>query len=231
MTTTPSTLKRDTEHHYKGDRGKFYHQTKRAIPEEAFFWVSRLRAKKFQQYINGGDTVLEYGVGYGWNLSRIICHRRIGFDISEFLKETVISQEIDFITDLKGLSEGIADVIICHHVLEHVCNPADSLEEMYRLLRPGGRLLIFVPYYLSSSFSSSDRDHHLYSWDVQTLGNLITECRFIFESGKIGYFGYDRFSAQLAARFQLGEWGYRIVRDLLHFAKPRKEVRIIAIKP
>lgn len=231
LTSTSSTPKRDTEDYYKGDRGRLYHQTKREVPKEAFFWVSRLRAKKIQGYITEEDTALEYGVGYGWNLASITCRRRIGFDVSDFLEKAVTSQKIEFFADSKKLPEGVADIIICHHVLEHIYKPTDALKEMHRLLRPNGKLLIFVPYCLSNRFNVSDKDHHIYSWDVQTLGNLIVECGFIFKSGRTGKFGYDRFSAQLATRLRIGEYGYQMVRNLLHFVRPRKEVRIVATKP
>jgi SAM-dependent methyltransferase len=37
------------------------------------------------------------------------------------------------------------DLILSHEVLEHVVNDKISVQEMLRALRPGGRLLIFVP--------------------------------------------------------------------------------------
>jgi len=42
------------------------------------------------------------------------------------------------------LPEGSYDVVICSHVLEHV-NDKAAIAELYRILRPGGRLLILVP--------------------------------------------------------------------------------------
>ena len=38
------------------------------------------------------------------------------------------------------------DAIVLTEVLEHVREPADLLEELHRLLRPGGRLLVTVPF-------------------------------------------------------------------------------------
>ena len=48
---------------------------------------------------------------------------------------------------LRGLSAGEAEMICLHHVLEHFgCGEADGLlAECYRVLRPGGSLLVFVP--------------------------------------------------------------------------------------
>lgn len=39
------------------------------------------------------------------------------------------------------------DVIWCSEVLEHLFDPRFALREMYRVLNPGGRLLVTVPYH------------------------------------------------------------------------------------
>jgi SAM-dependent methyltransferase len=39
------------------------------------------------------------------------------------------------------------EVVWCSEVLEHLFDPVFALREMYRVLRPGGRLLITVPYH------------------------------------------------------------------------------------
>lgn len=37
------------------------------------------------------------------------------------------------------------DLILSHEVLEHVANDREAVEEMVRVLRPGGRMVVFVP--------------------------------------------------------------------------------------
>jgi SAM-dependent methyltransferase len=39
-----------------------------------------------------------------------------------------------------------ADLVLCTEVLEHVLDPSSFLREAYRCLRPGGRLLLTVPF-------------------------------------------------------------------------------------
>ena len=40
----------------------------------------------------------------------------------------------------------MADIVICQAVLEHVTHPQDVIDEMYRILKSGGRLYIYVPF-------------------------------------------------------------------------------------
>ena len=40
------------------------------------------------------------------------------------------------------LQDSSVDVILCYDVFEHVAHPADMLHECYRILRPGGQLVI-----------------------------------------------------------------------------------------
>ena len=41
--------------------------------------------------------------------------------------------------------DGSFDLILSHEVLEHVADDRQAVDEMSRLLRPGGRLVLFVP--------------------------------------------------------------------------------------
>lgn len=57
--------------------------------------------------------------------------------------------DIDIVADIQNMPQVESekfDTIICTQVLEHVPNPFDAISELYRILRPGGRLLITVPF-------------------------------------------------------------------------------------
>lgn len=217
------------ERHYTGERGKEYHAAKHLLPSPAVQWVARLRAEKIQPFVAAGDTVFEYGAGSGWNLLALRCARRIAFDISESIGTPNAS--IEWIRDLSAVAALSADLIVCHHTLEHLMNPAEALATMSRLLRPGGKLLLFVPFEKERryrKFVSSEPNHHLFSWNVQTLGNLVSECGYEVASANLRQFGYDRFAANLAYKLHVGESGFRALRFIAHTIKPASEVRIIA---
>src|SRR5580704_9305575 len=166
------------ERHYRGGAGRHYHQVKRGIPDCATAWIANLRARKFSPYVGADDVVFEYGVGSGWNLAALICSRKIGYDVADGVDESVRALGIEFVRETKGLADAMADVVICHHTLEHVLNPVAALKEMWRLLKPERRLCLYVPLENESRYHDFRRDepnHHLYSWNVQTLGNLVEE--------------------------------------------------------
>lgn len=220
--------------HYRGEAGRVYHEGKRGIPPEAFPWVARLRAEKFAPHVRAADTVVEFGVGAGWNLAELKCARRIGFDVSDLLEAGLRERGIEFVGDATALGDASADVVICHHMLEHALNPTASLHEIHRVLKPGGRLLLHVPFEEEPRYRShnpAEPNHHLFSWNPQTLGNLVTECGFKLEAAGIGPFGYDRAAAVWAMRLRGGELGFRLLRSLAHLLLPASEVRVVALKP
>ena len=219
--------------HYQGEAGRAYHEGKRALPPAAFPWVARLRAEKFAPHIRPTDTVVEFGVGAGWNLAELKCARRLGFDVSDFLEAGVRELGIEFVRTAAALANASADVVICHHMLEHALHPAASLAEIRRVLKPGGKLLLHVPFEQERRYRHHDPaepNHHLYSWNAQTLGNLVTECGFKLESARIGQFGYDRAAAAVAVKLHLDESAFRLLRSLAHLLLPAAEVHVVATR-
>jgi SAM-dependent methyltransferase len=219
------------ERHYRGEQGRNYHEKKRAVPESAVPWVARLRAEKIQPFVQAGDTVFEYGAGFGWNLLELWCARKLAYDISDVVKDSTSS--IEWMKEIESVPSGSADVVICHHTLEHVVNPPQVLETLGRILKEAGTLLLYVPFEKERRyryFNPAEPNHHLYSWNVQTLGNLVTECGWKVQSAKIGLFGYDRLAAKLALKLRFSENGFRAIRAIGHLVRPAAEVRIVAAK-
>lgn len=219
------------DRHYTGEAGEEYHRKKHVLAPSGVQWVAALRAKKIQPRVRPTDTVFEYGAGSGWNLLSLRCARRIGYDISEHAGSE--DATIEWTRSLSVVPSESVHVVICHHALEHVLDPATALGEMHSLLKPGGLLLLFVPFEKERryrQFDPSEPNHHLFSWNVQTLGNLVTECQFAVKFAAVGEFGYDRFAASIAAKWKLSQSGFRLIRRLAHLVKPASEVRIVAAR-
>jgi len=122
------------------------------------------------------------------------------------------------------------DVGICHHTLEHLLDPAAALRQFARILKPGGRLILHVPWERErrhAQFNPDEPNHHLYNWNAQNLGNLVTVLGYKIEHVTVKTYGYDRVAANLADRLYLGEPGYRLLRKMLQTVRPLREVELI----
>jgi len=82
------------------------------------------------------------------------------------------TSRIDLVCDITNITapDQSFDVILCSEVLEHVPDPTAALDEFSRLLKPGGKLILtvpfasivhFAPYHYCSGFSRYWYEHHL----------------------------------------------------------------------
>lgn len=218
---------------YQGNAGKQYHEIKRGVPEQALPWVQSSRARKFSPYVKPSDIVFEYGVGAGWNLAQLPCARKIGFDIAGHLAKRVQALGIEFVSDLANIPDKTADVVLCHQTLEHLSEPFEALKQLLRITRPGGRLILHVPWereHRYSQYNPQEPNHHLYNWNAQNIGNLVTLAGFQIKTIRVLKYGYDRFAAVLALKTKLGAPGYRLLRSILIHLRPLYEIELIAEK-
>lgn len=216
---------------YRGASGHAYHEGKRALAPQAEAWVLNLRASKFQRWVRPSDVVFELGVGSGWNLAHLNCARKLGCDAAEFLADRLRQLGIEFCRHTADVPTAHADVVLCHQTLEHLLEPAAALRELARIAKPGGRILVHVPWEVErryARFDPSEPNHHLYHWNAQNLGNLATVLGWTIERLCVRRYGYDRFAANLAARCRLGEGGFRALRAVLVAVRPLREVELIA---
>jgi SAM-dependent methyltransferase len=218
---------------YRGERGERFQDTC-VVPTRMYPIVARVRAGKFQPYIdNKHDDVLEYGVGQGYNLAELKCRTKAGFDVADFLADALAAHGISFHDELTASLDESFDVVICHHVLEHLTNPWESLEQMRRLIRTGGRLLLFVPYEVEGSYRRFDPHNpngHLFSWTPQTIGKLCTSTGFTIEEIQLQKFGYDRFSAVLTNTLHGGIELYLLLRTMMLLLQPHYEIKVVLRK-
>ncbi len=221
------------EEAYLGEAGRAYHEGKRGLAAEALPWVTRARAEKFTPFISGEQIVFEYGAGAGWNLADLNCKARFAYDVSDFLAPKVEQYGVKFVRDAESQPNASCDLVLCHHALEHVMEPTEALGQMHRILKPDGKLLLYVPYEIERRhmvYNPHEPNRHLYSWTPQTLAALAQTIGFKVESAEIGRYGYDRAAAAWALKMKMGETGFRLVRKLGQIFKPCWEVRVFARK-
>ena len=128
-------------------------------------------------YVERNDpTVVDIGCGSGKLLSKISSAHKYGVDISAtYLSEaltsgaTLIKSEVE---DLPYL-DGFFDCVICTDVLEHVMRLDDAVDELDRILKSGGILIIRVPYRENlSTYLTEDYEYkyaHVRNFDQHSL--------------------------------------------------------------
>jgi len=216
---------------YRGQAGAMYHEAKHGGGPFFDKIVAKSRAQKFQPFVNETDSVLEYGVGTGYNLMELRCREKVGYDVAECCRTKVESKGIYFTSDIQEVLKwrGRFDIVICHHVLEHVPNPTMELLRIRQLLKPTGRLLLCVPFEKGRRvrrFTPYDQEMHLFSWNTRSICNLLLSVSYEIYEAKIRPFGYERALAPLA---KLGFWSYNAGLWLARLLRPvPDEIYVVA---
>lgn len=151
---------------------------------------------------NRPRCVIDIGCGYNAGiLSKLsgYVERRIGVDIKlnkqlkgiELVEKTIGD-------DLSFLQSSTADLIILNSVLEHLANPSKILEEMNRVLRPGGTAFINVPSWIGKYFlelsafrfhlsPKDEMDDHKMYYNKRDIWPLLVKAGFLPSQIKMRY--------------------------------------------
>ncbi len=93
-----------------------------------------------------GDVVVDLGCGeqpYRWMLGGF--RRYVGFD-SPSRPDSAAHADVFGDATALPFRDATADAVLCTEVMEHVAKPATMIAEIVRILRPGGTLVLSVPF-------------------------------------------------------------------------------------
>jgi 2-polyprenyl-3-methyl-5-hydroxy-6-metoxy-1,4-benzoquinol methylase len=149
-----------------GDRGRLTRWLGRLLArfgpvrEHACSGVFWLEARR-------GGRLLDVGCGSGQFLGRM-CD--LGWEVAGVEPDPVaarVAARRFHVTagtlEQARLPEGHFDVVTMSHVVEHLPDPVTTLRECRRILRPGGRLLLYTPN--AASMGSRTFGRHWVAWD------------------------------------------------------------------
>ncbi|ART57247.1 hypothetical protein CBP36_19620 (plasmid) [Acidovorax carolinensis] len=123
--------------------------------------------------INQGATVVDCGC-YGWRLAdrcEQVGAMLIGVDQSEPPGRPRNVTFAPISAGVIALPDGVADVVVASHVLEHVIAPVEFMWELTRITSPGGLIWLEAPSELSAKpIASTEADDHSFEsfWDDPT---------------------------------------------------------------
>ncbi len=105
--------------------------------------------------------ILDIGAGVGDFLSFVKQNgwQTIGVEPSQKAKEIAVKKGVDFANETSDLENHSFDVITMWHVLEHVPDLDKQAQELKRLLKPHGTLIVAVP-----NFKSFDANYYKEFW-------------------------------------------------------------------
>lgn len=172
--------------HYYGAEGVKF----RGLIEWAIRLVGARRLRFITARLPPGAAVLDVGCGRGVLLHELANrgYRVYGTERSwEAVRGADPRAEIRCGPTLRhaAFSDGMFDLVLVWHVLEHLPDPRETLQEIHRIIKPGGSTIIAVPNFSSwqARWSGADWFHldpprHLFHFSTTALERLLTETGF-----------------------------------------------------
>jgi len=131
----------------------------------------------------GVDRVVEIGCGNGRLLERLGPRRVIGVDLcADGLSRTRVALPGACLICCPGdqipMDDGSANVVIAQHLLEHLIDHRAALAEWFRLLAPGGLLLLLTPNRDFADPRIFDDPTHVHLFDRRDLERAVGSSGF-----------------------------------------------------
>lgn len=167
---------------YRGSRGAHYfaYQARTASRE-----ATALDEFKYGPYVRPTDVVVDFGCGEGHMLNRVRAAERVGIEVNEHARRAAERNGVRAVASTGALPDHFADVVLSNHALEHSLTPFEDLVALRQLLKPDGRLVLWLPLddwrARRERHPGPDQNHHLYGWTPLLLRNLLQEAGFQVE--------------------------------------------------
>jgi len=162
---------------------------------------------------DGGARILDVGCGTGANLELLARYGDAeGVDISvdalEFCRERGLQQQVRLgAAETLPYEDGSFDLVTALDVVEHLDDDVGGLKEMRRVLKPGGRALLFVPAFMFLWGVQDDVSHHRRRYTLKNLREAVREAGFEVE--RATYANISFFAPILAGRTLMRATGIR----------------------
>jgi ubiquinone/menaquinone biosynthesis C-methylase UbiE len=183
-------------------------------PSENVIFQRHLIAYKEAANLVSG-TILEIGSGEGYGVTELapkstkyIAVDKYDSPISEKVKD---NNNIEFkkmnVPPLRGIKDNSIDFVVTFQVIEHIQNDEKFIKEIYRVLKPGGKLILTTPNLL---MSLSRNPWHIREYTPKTMKDIIQtsfaniEMNGVFGNEKImQYYNANKKSVERVRRWDI----------------------------
>ena len=154
-----------------------------------FLYVKIFHFERGLKPVNNGN-ILDIGCGNGGLLDKFKKNGMncCGIEMSDRAAGEARAKGFTVYSKVSGrlpFDDNYFDMVVMHHVLEHLPDPFTTLMEARRILKPKGRLIIAAPNSQSLCFRlfgkhwfQLDIPRHLYSFSKDTLKAYLEKCGF-----------------------------------------------------
>lgn len=174
-----------------------------------------------------GGTVVEIGCGDGRGIELLApeCDSYIALDknTAEIKKRAAAHPKLEIveasIPPISQIADNTADVLVSFQVIEHILDDTLFLEEIYRILKPGGKAYLTTP---NSRLSLSRNPWHIREYTAEELGLLsgaiFDEVEMLGIAGNekvMEYYAENKRSVEKITRFDILNLQQRLPSSLL----------------
>ncbi|TPG44742.1 class I SAM-dependent methyltransferase [Flavobacterium pectinovorum] len=220
LITSPQPDLQNLGRYYESEDYISHTDNKRSLFEKAYHVVKNMALKNKLNLINGEQSqkgkILDIGAGTGDFLltAKNDGWETVGVEPSERAKNIAIQKGISFVDEISDLENNSFDVITMWHVLEHVPNLEFQIQELKRLLKPTGTLIVAVPNfksydakYYNEFWAAYDVPIHFWHFSKKAIQSLFEKVDMKLE--KVLPMKFDSFYVSLLSeKYKTGKMNY-----------------------
>ena len=177
-----------------------------------------------EKIVSGKILEVGSGMGYGMEIlspkaSGYVMLDKFQFDLSKIKDPEKVKFIQTEVPPFKNIPDNEFDFIVSFQVIEHIKNDKLFLQEMARVLKPGGKAILTTP---NIKMSLSRNPWHIREYTVEGLNSLMknyfssVECKGVYGNEKaMEYYEKNKESVNKTMRFDIFKLQYRLPRWML----------------
>lgn len=131
-----------------------------------------------------GSTIIDFGAGIG-TFAELLTHE--GYKIlcvepDDSMANILRQKRLRVVQTIDNIHDNSADYIYTFNVLEHMDDDRAVLQQLYKKLRPGGNIFVYVPAF-QALFSSMDKKvGHIRRYTIPALEDILVQAGFVIHT-------------------------------------------------